>query len=48
MQEPAAWGIRPAQQASVQMLPAETDASGTIVESTPAVSNSDSTIAGKR
>jgi len=40
MHEPAACGARPAQQASVQILPAETDAIGTIEEKNPAASSS--------
>jgi hypothetical protein len=39
MHEPAACGARPAQHASVQMLPAETDAIGTIEEKNPAASS---------
>lgn len=40
MHEPAACGVRPAQQARVQMFPAETDAIGTIEKKNPAASSS--------
>jgi hypothetical protein len=44
MHEPAACGARPAQQANVQMLPAETDAIGTTEEKNPAANSSAITI----
>src|SRR5438105_5148520 len=40
MHEPAACGARPAQQANVQTLPAETEAIGTSAEKNPAASSS--------